>query len=209
MEKDLLFETIEVYDRLGIHYADAIADAKLPSLPLFINMLPMKARVLDVGCAAGRDSAILGDAGCEVIGIDLANSLLRLARQRVQGVDFLCMDARNLAFQDNNFDAIWAHAAILNLLRSEIEATLHEFYRVLRPGGVCYIGLKEGVGERYIGEPLVENMKRRETYFQKSEINNLFESAGFEDVVSSPGEDVLGRLDVRWLYNFARKPKAL
>src|SRR5215831_4933573 len=62
------------------------------------------ARLLDLGCGAGRTSGALSRMGYRVIAIDLADALLRSARARVKGAAFVEMDARCLAFPDGSFD---------------------------------------------------------------------------------------------------------
>lgn len=204
-KKDLLPKTIAVYNKLGTKYADQVAHVKLPQLQEFIDMLPKGVRVLDVGCAAGRDSAILRDSGFGVVGIDLSKSFLSLARKRVSGVEFQHMDARELKFEYDTFDGIWAHAILLNLDRSEIPRVLKGFWEVIKPEGICLIGVKEGRGEKFIGEALVDNMKRRETYFKKPEMENLLRTAGFKIEKSYVYGDALGRSTTKWVYVFARK----
>ena len=203
--KDLLLETIAVYDQLGPKYVDQIAHVRLPQLQEFIDMLPNGARVLDVGCAGGRDSAILRDAGFEVIGIDLSESFLKLAQERVPGVEFQLMDARELNLEHDIFDGIWVNAVLLNLERSEILGVLQGLAKTMKSGGICVVGVKEGKGEKFIGEALVENMKRRETYFGKLEMEDLLRDAGFEITRSYISGDELGRSTAKWVHVFARK----
>lgn len=203
--KDLLLETIAVYDKLGAKYADQIAHVRLPQLKEFIDMLPGGARVLDVGCAAGRDSAILRDVGFKVVGIDLSESFLELAQERVPGVEFQRMDARELDLEHDTFDGIWVHAMLLNLDRSEIPGIFRGFWKTIKSGGICLVGVKEGEGEKFIGEALVDNMKRREIYFGKLEMENLLRDAGFEIKKSYIYADALGRSTTKWVYVFARK----
>ena len=205
MKADSLLETIAVYNALGIKYADQVAHVRLPQLVEFIGMLPFGARVLDVGCAAGRDSAVLREAGFDVVGIDLSESLLELARKRVLGVDFQLMDARELNTELNIFDGVWAHAILLNLDRSEILGVFQRIWKVMKLGGVLLVGVKEGVGEKFIGEALVENMKRRETYFEQSKMGDFLRSSGFKIVKSYVSGDILGRSTTKWIYIFATK----
>lgn len=206
VKKDsLLEETITIYNKLGAKYADQIAHVKLPQLKEFINMLSDKALVLDVGCAAGRDSAILKNSGFEVIGVDLSESFLKIARERVSGVQFKLMDARELKFEPDTFNGIWAHAVLLNLDRSEVSSVLKGFWTVIKPGGICLIAVKEGAGEKFIGEALVDNMKRRETYFKKPEMENILRAVGFEIEKSYIYGDELGRSATKWVEVFAKK----
>jgi SAM-dependent methyltransferase len=63
-------------------------------------------RVLDVGCGPGRHARLLGERGIEVLGIDISQRFVDLARvDAPAGVTFERMDARELTF-DAEFDAV-------------------------------------------------------------------------------------------------------
>jgi len=57
-----------------------------------------------------------------------------------------------LTFQEidleNEFDSIWANASLLHVPRSQIDDVLRRLLRALKPGGVLYMSLKVGDGER-------------------------------------------------------------
>lgn len=64
------------------------------------------ARVLDVGCGPGRHAHALGRRGIEVVGVDIAQRFVDLARDGApSGVTFERQDARALEF-DAEFDAV-------------------------------------------------------------------------------------------------------
>lgn len=64
------------------------------------------ARVLDVGCGPGRHAHALGRRGIQVVGVDIAERFVDLARDGAPpGVTFLHGDARALEF-DAEFDAV-------------------------------------------------------------------------------------------------------
>src|SRR5258708_14214515 len=69
-----------------------------------LHFPPPPARILDIGCGAGRTSAELARLGYRVTGVDLAGSLLRAARHRAPDANFAMMDARNLAFPSGFFE---------------------------------------------------------------------------------------------------------
>lgn len=204
-EQDRMFETIAVYDLLGSIYTDRIAGVELDSLQEFAALVTEGGRVLDVGCAAGRDSAKFRDLGFEVHGIDLARAFLEIADREVHGVYFYDMDARELQFGPEQFDGIWAHAVLLNLDRAEIPQTLEGFRKALRKGGVCLVAVKAGEGERFIGEELVNGLERRETYFSQHELETLMSEAGFTIISSEITGDDLGRSKTRWIYVIGEK----
>jgi ubiquinone/menaquinone biosynthesis C-methylase UbiE len=98
-------------------------------------------RVLDVCCGSGA-SAIpaalrVGTTG-SVLGVDLAESLLELARQKSQqqgleNIQFRCHDFTNLNLPSENFDAIVCVFGIFFV--PDMEAAVAELWRMLRPGG--------------------------------------------------------------------------
>jgi SAM-dependent methyltransferase len=63
-------------------------------------------RVLDVGCGPGRHAHALAEAGCEVVGVDISQRFVDLARESAPpGATFERTDARSLDF-DREFDAV-------------------------------------------------------------------------------------------------------
>jgi SAM-dependent methyltransferase len=63
-------------------------------------------RVLDVGCGPGRHAHALGRRGIEVVGVDVSERFLAIAREGApDGVTFVRADARRLTY-DGEFDAV-------------------------------------------------------------------------------------------------------
>jgi phosphatidylethanolamine/phosphatidyl-N-methylethanolamine N-methyltransferase len=108
-------------------------------------------RVLDVGVGTGLSLADYSRT-TKLCGVDISEPMLRRAHQRVRelklsNVETLAvMDARNLAFAPNSFDAVVAQYVITAV--PDPEATLDDFVRVLKPGGelilVNHIGAESG-----------------------------------------------------------------
>jgi ubiquinone/menaquinone biosynthesis C-methylase UbiE len=121
--------------------------------------------VLDVGCGAGRDAAWLASGGAAVTGADLSRGMLAqaLARLREGGSAqapprpprLVQMDMRRLGFAHGRFAGAWCSASLLHLPKTDAPAALGEIRRVLVRGGVLFLALQEGEGERW--EPLDAN----------------------------------------------------
>jgi ubiquinone/menaquinone biosynthesis C-methylase UbiE len=90
-------------------------------------------RVLDVATGPGYAAAVAAERGARVVGVDVAEGMLELARRLHPGLDFRPGSAEELPFPDWSFDAVVGNFVMLHLGRPEQAAA--EFARVLVPGG--------------------------------------------------------------------------
>jgi ubiquinone/menaquinone biosynthesis C-methylase UbiE len=198
-------KTIEVYEELGVKYIDSINRVLPEELPEFIGLLKSGSKVLDVGCAGGRDSRHFVEAGHKVFGIDVVDSFLREARKRVPGATFKKMDLLQLDFPDNTFDAIWAQAVLLHFSKSDLPKILKKFHRILKPGGLLHVRLKRGQGTHLVAEKLVEGKERLFTFYYKNEVEAALIDAKFKVIASRIYPDALNRDNVKWISVWGRK----
>jgi len=93
--------------------------------------------VLEVGCGAGVDLARFARGGAEVTGVDLAASVVDLARTNFvqQGLPgrFEVADAEHLPFPDKTFDLVYGHGVVQ--YTPDPGRMVEECRRVLKPGG--------------------------------------------------------------------------
>ncbi|MFC7046012.1 class I SAM-dependent DNA methyltransferase [Halobacteriaceae archaeon GCM10025711] len=143
-------------------------------------------RVLDVGTGPGWESATFTEHGHDTVGVDLTPAFLEIAREKATQAAFLRMDMRRLGLQRNAFDGVWACASLLHVPREDVPATLSEFRRVLRPGGVALLSVKRGdgttTGSGYDGDA------RRFTLFQPDEFESMVADAGLDVRSTTPGD---------------------
>ncbi|MFB6097087.1 MAG: class I SAM-dependent methyltransferase [Haloferacaceae archaeon] len=116
------------------------------------------ARVLDLGCGAGRTTKLLDAAGFDVVGIDVSERMIESARELVAGPEFLVAEACQLPFDDVSFDhALFSYNGI-DYIQTERrrERALREIRRVLRPGG--YFAFSSHNARRVAGAKLFHPM---------------------------------------------------
>ncbi len=116
-------------------------------------MPPPPARLLDVGCGAGRTTVGLVDAGFRVTAIDLAKPLIDHARQRRSDIDYRVMDATRLELMDASFDCtLFSYNGLDDIFPvAKRRRCLSEVFRVLRPGGVFILSTHNAIGHLFSG----------------------------------------------------------
>jgi SAM-dependent methyltransferase len=94
-------------------------------------------RALDAACGTGRWAVFLAERGCTVIGVDESPQMLMRAREKVPQADFRLGDLRSLPVRSESMDLVVCSLALTHV--TELDRTLAEFERVLRPGGRAVI----------------------------------------------------------------------
>ena len=114
------------------------AAALAPAAEVAVATLAPQAgeRVLDVACGTGNAALVAARAGASVVGVDLAERLVAVARERAahDGVpaEFVVGDATALPAADGAFDAA---VSVFGVIFADAEQAASELLRVVRPGG--------------------------------------------------------------------------
>jgi len=120
---------INTWDASGYaNNARFVADLGMPVVSL-LSPKPDE-RILDLGCGDGALTEKLISAGCEVVGVDSSDNLIKAALEL--GLDARLMDGHALDF-DAEFDAVFSNAALHWMLQAD--KVLQGVYRSLKPGG--------------------------------------------------------------------------
>lgn len=92
-------------------------------------------KVLDVGCGDGYITSLIFEKFKNVIGIDISEKAIKIAREKSQGVTFIVGSCTNLPFSDRSFDTIVASEIIEHVNYNNGKSFLKEARRVLTPKG--------------------------------------------------------------------------
>jgi SAM-dependent methyltransferase len=167
--------TRQTYDQHAAVIAERFWNIQLSrAWEIFLAALPPKARIIDVGCGAGRDVFHFIENGCTAFGLDFSAGMLLEAAKHGTGL-FVQADMLALPLAGSSFDGAWLSASLLHLPRKDVPGVMGAVYDRLKPGGVIYIAVKEGQGERW---------ERREgerffSYFTSEEMEKIVQQADF------------------------------
>lgn len=185
-------------------HAEAYAGRKITSrkarLAAFLALLPKGARILELGCGAGGDTAEMLAQGFDVRATDGSPEMAAVASQR------LGRQVETLLFHELDevevYDAVWANACLLHVPRDQLAHVLSLIWRALKPGGAFFASYKEGDADgrdaldRYYNYPSQDLL--RKTYAEAGDWNALSmergKVKGFDDKMAT------------MLFAVARKP---
>jgi SAM-dependent methyltransferase len=195
------------------------SDVRGQDLPLFLSKFLSpggKTRILDVGCGSGLLSYGLAKRyGCVVGGDRQPENVTLSERGRIErsidNMHLTTMDALHLPFRDGAFDGAVMNGVLEWLgvndhgedpARLQANA-LQEVKRVLRPGGILYVGLENRAAIRnllidpHVRKPLLSALPRgvadwlsRKLYHQSfqafiytpAQLARMLKRAGFSDL---------------------------
>ena len=92
-------------------------------------------RILDIGCGSGALAATLSAEVAKVVGIDVEETTIKLARHNAPLAEFRTGSASQLPFPDQVFDAAIFVNSLHHIDPPSMERALSEAGRVLKPSG--------------------------------------------------------------------------
>lgn len=100
-------------------------------------------RALEVGFGMGTDHINLARQGAVMHGVDITPQNRELLNKRLGYYDLVSelktTDAESLPYEDNSFDFVYSLGVIHHI--PDTQKVVDEIYRVLKPGGKCWIGV--------------------------------------------------------------------
>jgi ubiquinone/menaquinone biosynthesis C-methylase UbiE len=153
-------------------------DRKL--LDSFATRFNKDSLICDAGCGpSAHIGRYLFEKGINVVGVDISEKCVELARLNNPEMKFECADIVNMPFDDNTFDGLISYYSIINTPKIYMNKIFAEFRRVLKPDGYLLAAVKVGTTEGYIDELLGVKTKIYSSLFTQEEIVAYFSQAGF------------------------------
>lgn len=140
-------ETLNYYNQNADSFIAGTASADMSAqYQFFLKHVPEKAKLLDLGCGSGRDSAYFASLGFDVVAVDGSAELCKRVKG-IYGIDAVCALFEDLSF-DAEFDAVWACASLLHVSKEDMPNILKKVSDALKPEGILYASFKYGNAER-------------------------------------------------------------
>lgn len=136
--------------------------------------------VCDAGCGpSGHIGRYIFDKGIKVIGVDISDECVALARRSNPGMQFERGDLAGLAFDDDSFDGVISYYSIVHTPKKYVGIIFGEFHRILKTGGYLLVAVKAGTTEGIVADLVGIKTEVYFTLFSEGEIGQYFERAGF------------------------------
>lgn len=187
MQIDQIIELTRVaYNNTGEKYHQYFKDEMSQKaydrnlLDKFSNLLPKDSLICDAGCGpSGHIGKYLFDKGHRVIGIDISQKCIEIAKDYNPSMDFRVMNMMNTTFASDSFDGIISFYSIIYTPKQHIDKIFAEFRRILKPNGKLVLVVKKGESEGIIDDEWYENNKVHFTHFVEEEIKGYLNNHKF------------------------------
>lgn len=147
--------------------------------------LDASSRVLDVATGTGTQARAFAKKAGEVVGIDLSEAMLGIARKKrgLPNLTFRHADAADLPFDDASFDVACISFALHEMPPSVRGRVIGEMVRVTRPGGTIVVvdyAPPRGPFESAISRIVALYERERYVEFIRSDLRALLQRAAVD-----------------------------
>jgi 2-polyprenyl-3-methyl-5-hydroxy-6-metoxy-1,4-benzoquinol methylase len=141
--------TIDVFNKYASDYQSKFMDPGQyqDTFDLFCSLIPVKhASVLDIACGPGNITRYLlkKRPDFQILGIDLAEQMIALAKTNNPSAQFRKMDCREIGRLKNQYNGIICGFGLPYLSKEEAIQFIADVAFRLIPGGILYLSTMEG-----------------------------------------------------------------
>jgi ubiquinone/menaquinone biosynthesis C-methylase UbiE len=130
-------------------------------------------KILDVGSGTGRDALFLKENGLTPVCIDISSAMVEICKKK--GLETYKKDIENLDLEEESFDGVWAYTSLLHIPKDRIYNSLARIKEILKEGGLLFLGMVEGNGEKIYRSPNKPKKSRFFALYSDEEIRNALQ----------------------------------
>ena len=191
---------IDCYNKTAKNYAEKFIDELNHKhldrilLKCFVDENINKGKLIDLGCGPGQTTKFIADQELtEIIGIDISEEMINVARSVNPHLHFETGDILKLEYPDKTFGSAVAFYSIVHFDHEEISRMFKEVKRVLKEDGQFLFSFHVGEDIVQLDYFLEQKVNIDFYFFDTEKIIDLVTGTGFEiiDVVErQPYKDV-------------------
>jgi SAM-dependent methyltransferase len=194
-DDDFCLVSVATFSRLADLYAEKYFHLDLYDryLEQFVKRIePQGASVLDVACGPGNVSAYLAKVrpDLKLIGVDLAEGMVKEARLRVPSAEFLVKDCRHIGELEHVFDASAFAFGLSYLTDDDANRFFSSLNAILADSAILYLSTITGEPSSSGIETLSSGDRVYIKYRSVGDVVSMVERAGYRvdfwEVISSP-----------------------
>lgn len=144
-----------------------------------LSLDQQKGTVLFAGCGSGRDIQVFNNLGIDTVGIDISEKLLEIGKKIGVKTPLKKMDLQEINLPESNFTGIFCETAISHIKKAHLRQVLDNFYKLLKPEGLCLLGFRQGNGHVYYTDDAVGG-RRYNTTFSSDEVSLIISQSRFK-----------------------------
>ena len=162
--------------------------------------------ICDAGCGpCGHIEKYLTDKGMNVIGIDISEKCIEIAKKNFPTIPFEVGDFCKLNFSDNYFDGIISYYSVLDTPKIYLDKVMNEFHRVLKIGGYLLLVVKEGAAEGFQSDLLGIETEIYFSLFTKKEIECFLKSNNFKIIKIEQRNPYADEINIERIFSISKK----
>jgi len=158
-------------------YKDDTSDLKY--FDLFLK--DCKSSVLDLGCGMGHYSNYMYNKGFNVVGVDISENMIKIAKRNNSNIDFIVSDICDLSvLSKEKFDGVVLAYVLQHLSKKEVNLLFESLNQYLAHNSKILIFLREGNEIKEEIEPIDTKYKYIINEYSKDEISDILKHNGWK-----------------------------
>ena len=143
----------EYYDNSATMWSEKYIDEKpdkevlIKFIKCFIDGGTVAPKILDLGCGNGFNSKMLIEFGAKVVGIDISEKQIEIAKKNITGAKFFVGDMIDSFEKLGKFDGVLCLASIMHINIEDMKTVFENIANSLYEGGLLLLSAFDGVGK--------------------------------------------------------------